>query len=217
MLVFTLAVAQGGENVEIHSKAADGSGAERNLTTIANNFHYPALTPDGKYLTYIWGEGNVTVSLWMVPVIGDPKPVAIVQPPSPKSNINGYRISPDGHWVAYVSDESGQNETYITSFPEGKGKWKVSANGGAYAAWSANGKELFFNDLNDDIVACDITTKGGEVEIGTQRRLFHASMPGVGTGFDASPDGQRFLVNLAEGEAAAPLKVISNWPAELKK
>ena len=216
-LVFTLAVAQGGENVEIHGKAADGSGAEKNLTALANNFHYPALTPDGKYLTYIWGDGNVMVSLWMVPVAGDAKPVAIVQPPSPKSNINGYRISPDGHWVAYASDESGQNETYITSFPEGKGKWKVSANGGAYAAWSANGKELFFNDLNDDIVACDITTKGGEIEIGTQRRLFHASMPGVGTGFDVSPDGQRFLVNLAEGEAAAPLKVISNWPAELKK
>jgi serine/threonine protein kinase len=217
MLVFTLAVAQGGDNVEIHTKAADGSGAEKNLTAVANNFHYPALTPDGKNLTYIWGEGDVMVSLWMVPLSGNAKPVAVVEPPSSKSNINGYRVSPDGHWVAYASDESGQNETYITSFPEGKGKWKVSANGGAYPAWIANGKELFFNDLNDDIVACDITTKGGEVEIGTQRRLFHASMPGVGMGFDVSPDGQRFLVNLAEGEASAPVKVISNWPAELKK
>ena len=216
-LVFTLAVAQGGDNVEIHSKAADGSGAERNLTAVANNYHYPALTPDGKYLTYIWGEGETMVSLWMVPLAGDSKPVVLVQPPSQKSNLTGYRISPDGHWVAYVSDESGQNETYLTSFPEAKGKWKVSANGGAYPAWSANGREVFFNNLNDEIMACTITPKGGDVEIGAPQQLFHASMPGIGTGFDVAPDGKRFLVNLAEGEAAAPLKIISNWPAELTK
>jgi Tol biopolymer transport system component len=216
-LVFTLAVAQGGENVEIHTKAADGSGAEKNLSAVANNYHFPAFTPDGKYLTYIWGDGNVNVALWIVPVTGDVKPVAIVQPPSSKSNITGYRVSPDGHWVAYVSDESGQNEVYLTSFPEGKGKWKVSANGGAYAAWTANGRELFYNNLNDDIYACAIAPKGLDVEIGTPQRLFHASMPGIGTGYDVAPDGKRFLVNLAEGETAAPLKIISNWPAELKK
>jgi Tol biopolymer transport system component len=216
-LVFTLAVAQGGDNVEIHTKAADGSGTEKNLTAEANNYHYPAFTPDGKYLTYIWGDGETMVSLWIVPTTGDSKPVAIVQPPSSKSNINGYRVSPDGHWVAYVSDESGQNEVYLTSFPEGKGKWKVSGNGGAYPAWSADGREVFFNNLNDDILACTIAAKGAEIEIGAPQLLFHARMPGVGTGFDVSPDGKRFLVNLAEGETAAPLKIISNWPAELRK
>ena len=74
-LVFILATAQGGDNVEIHSKAADGSGDEKNLTPLGNNFHYPALTPDGKYLTYIWGEGGTDISLWMLPVAGDAKPV----------------------------------------------------------------------------------------------------------------------------------------------
>jgi len=216
-LVFILATAQGGDNVQIHSKAADGSGEEKNLTALGNNYHYPALTPDGKYLTYIWGEGGTNISLWMAPVAGDSKPAVVIRPPSPQSNINGYRLSPDGHWVAYVSDESGQNEVYITSFPEAKGKWKVSANGGAYPAWSASGREVFFNDLTDNIAACTVTPKGAEMEIGTQKTLFHASMPGIGTSFDVSPDGRRFLVNLAEGEAAAPLKIISNWPAELKK
>jgi eukaryotic-like serine/threonine-protein kinase len=216
-LIFTLAVAQGGANVEIHTKASDGSGAENNLTPEANNFHYPALTPDGKYVTYIWGDGEANVSLWLLPVAPGAKPVAIVHPPSPKSNLTGYRVSPDGHWVAYVSDESGQNELYLTSFPGGKGKWKVSANGGAYPAWSANGREIFFNNLSDDIMGCTLAPKGADVEVGTPQRLFHASMPGVGTGFDVSPDGKRVLVNLAEGETAAPLKVISNWPAQLKK
>ncbi len=216
-LVFILATAQGGDNVEIHSKAADGSGAEKNLTPLGNNYHYPALTPDGKYLTYIWGEGGTNVSMWMAPVAGDSKPVVVIRPPSPQSNINGYRVSPDGRWVAYVSDESGQNEVYVTSFPDAKGKWKVSANGGAYPAWTANGRELFFNDLQDTIIACAMTPKGGEMDIGTPQRLFHASMPGIGTSFDVSPDGKRFMVNLAEGETAAPLRIISNWPAELKK
>jgi eukaryotic-like serine/threonine-protein kinase len=216
-LVFILATAQGGDNVEIHSKAADGSGAEKNLTPLGNNYHYPALTPDGKYLTYIWGDGGTDISLWMLPVGGEAKAVVLIRPPSPQSNINGYRVSPDGRWVAYVSDESGQNEVYVTSFPDAKGKWKVSANGGAYPAWSANGRELFFNDLQDTIIACAMTPKGGEMDIGTPQRLFHASMPGIGTSFDVSPDGKRFMVNLAEGETAAPLRIISNWPAELKK
>jgi Tol biopolymer transport system component len=216
-LVFILATAQGGDNVEIHSKVADGSGVEKNLTPLGNNYHYPALTPDGKYLTYIWGDGGTNISLWMLPVSGEAKPVVLIRPPSPQSNINGYRVSPDGRWVAYVSDESGQNEIYVTSFPDGKGKWKVSANGGAYPAWTANGRELFFNDLQDTIIACAMTPKGGEMGIGTPQRLFHASMPGIGTSFDVSPDGKRFMVNLAEGETAAPLRIISNWPAELKK
>jgi hypothetical protein len=62
-----------------------------------------------------------------------------------------------------------------------------------------------------------LTPKGAEMEVGTAKRLRHAAMPGIGASFDVSPDGQRFLVNLAEGETAAPLKIISNWPGELKK
>jgi eukaryotic-like serine/threonine-protein kinase len=214
-LVFTLGIAQGGGNVELHTKAADGSGPEKNLTSQLQGSHFPELTPDGKYLTYVWGDGLQNISLWTVPLSGG-KPVAVVQPPAAQSRINGYRLSPDGHWAAYVSDETGQNEIYLTTFPEGKGKWKVSATGGAYPAWTANGREIFFNDLKDDIAVCPITLKGAGVEIGTQRLLFHASMPGIGAGFDVSPDGQRLLVNLAEGEAAAPLKIITNWPSELK-
>jgi Tol biopolymer transport system component len=217
MLVFTMDVAQGGGTAEIRAKAADGSGTETTLTADAHNYHYPAWSPDGKYLTYIWGTGEKMISLWIVPVAGNANPVAIVQPPSSQSNISGYRVSPDGRWVAYVSDETGQNELYVTSFPEGKGKWKVSGNGGSYPAWTANSRELFFNNLNDEIFSCSLTFKGAEVEVGAPQRLFHAPMPGIGTGFDVSPDGQRFLVNLAEQEGSAPLKIVSNWPSELKK
>jgi WD40 repeat protein len=216
-IIFSARMAKGGGNVEIRSKAADGSGAEKALIAEQNNYHYPAWSPDGKYLTYIWGNGEKMVSLWIVPVSGEAKPVAIVQPPSPLSNIVSYRVSPDSRWVAYVSDESGLQEIYITSFPEGKGKWKVSSNGGAYPAWRADGKELFYQNITNDFFACPITVKKSEIEVGTPQHLFNTTSPGIGISFDVSADGKRLLVNHAEEEAQAPLQLLTNWPAELKK
>jgi len=216
-LAFAVTPGQGGGLVEIRSRAADGSGTEKTLVSAPRSYHYPGWSPDGKYLTYILGTGEKMLSLWAVPVAGDAQPVAVVQPPSQRSNIYGYRISPDGRLVAYISDESGQNELYITTFPEGKGKWKVSSGGASYPRWSGNGKEVFFNNLNDDFFSCPLTFKGSEIEVGTPQRLFHASMPGIGVPYDVSVDGQRVLVNLAEEEGVAPLFLVVNWPAELKK
>jgi dipeptidyl aminopeptidase/acylaminoacyl peptidase len=215
-LIFTALVTSGGGNVEIRSKSADGSGAEKTLVE-QNNYHSPGWSPDGKYITYLWGEGEKMVSLWIKPVNGDGKPIVAVQPPSAQSNLSAYRISPDSHWVAYASDESGQQDVYITTFPEGKGKWRVSSNSGAYPAWSASGRELFFKDLTDTIFVCTVTPKGSEVEVGAPQRLFHAASPGLGLSFDVSSDGKRLLVNHSEEESQVPLQLVTNWPAELKK
>ena len=216
-LIFAAQLTTGGGNVEIRSKAADSSGAEKLVFPENNNYHFPGWSPDGKYVTYLWGEGEKSVSLWIRPANGEGKPVAVVQPPSAQSNLTSYRISPDSHWVAYASDESGQQEIYITSFPEGKGKWRVSANSGAYPAWSGDGKELFFKNLTDDILVCTVTPKGSEVEVGTPQKLFHAASPGIGVAFDVTSDGKRVLVNHSEEEAQGPLQLVTNWPAELKK
>jgi len=216
-LIFSALVTSGGGNVEIRSKAADGSGTEKTLVADQNNYHSPGWSPDGKYITYLWGEGEKMVSLWIRPVSGDAKPVAAVQPPSQQSNLSAYRISPDSRWVAYASDESGQQEIYVTSFPEGKGKWRVSVNTGAYPAWSGSGRELFFKDLNDNIFVCTVIPKGQEVEVGTPQRLFHAASPGIGVAFDVSSDGKRVLVNHSQDEAPAPLQLVTNWLAPLKK
>jgi protease II len=157
------------------------------------------------------------VSLWIRAVNGDGKPLAVVQPPSPQSNLTSYRISHDGRWVAYVSDESGQQEVYITSFPEGKGKWRVSANGGAYPTWSGDGKELFFKNLSDDILVCAVAPMGSQIEVGMPQKLFHAASPGLGVAFDVTSDGKRVLVNHPEEEAQRPLQLVTNWPAQLNK
>jgi len=219
-LMFVVPVAKGGGVTEVRSKAADGSGSETTVIPAPDNgraISYPAWTPDGKYVTYLWGVGSAPISLWMVPVAGDSKPAVIVQPPSARSNLYTYRVSPDGHWVAYTSDESGPQEVYVTTFPEGKGKWKVSENGGSYPAWSGTGKELFYQDIVNDFFVCPITAKGSEIVVGRPQHLFHASTPGIGVAFDVSLDGKHLLVNHADEEMQAPLHLVTNWPAELKK
>jgi Tol biopolymer transport system component len=215
-LMFAVPVAEGGGSVDIRSKAADGTGLEKTLLS-QNNYHYPAWSPDGKYITYLWGDGEKQVSLWILSVAGDSKPIATVQPPSAQSNLSYYRVSPDGRWVAYSSDESGQREVYLTTFPEGKGKWRVSANGGDFPAWSGNGKELFYQNVTNNYLVCSFTVKGQEAVIGKPQHLFQASTPGIGVPFDVSLDGKRLLVNHADEEMQAPLHLVTNWPAELKK
>jgi len=228
-LVFAAASRPGSTDVEIRSKASDGSGTEKTLAALSGGsaYLYPSLTPDGKYVTYVSSAGQKTTALWIAPVGDDTrrdaKPVdaiAIVQPPSPQYSLSIHRVSPDGHMVAYESNESGASgntDVYVTTFPEGKGKWRVSTMGAGYPIWSGNGKELFFRDANDILYACAIKRNGDEIEVGTPQRLFRVYLPGVGVPYDVSADGQRLLVNLAEEEGQAPLRLLTNWPEELKK
>src|SRR5262249_21162783 len=149
--------------------------------------------------------------------VSNSQPELVLRPPSAQSNLYQAAVSPDGHWVAYVSDESGENNLYITSFPAAKGKWRVSDKGGSYSGWGKNGKRLCFKSLTDDYFVSAIRIKGTDVEPGIPKHMFHAAVPAIGMTYDVAPDGQRLLVNLAQGESTAPLIIVSNWTAELKK
>ena len=83
--------------------------------------------------------------------------------------------------------------------------------------WNPNGKELFYETQANDFFGCPITTKGSEVVIGTPQRLFHTNSPGIGVAFDVFSDGKHLLVNRSEEEVQTPLRLVTNWPAELKK
>jgi dipeptidyl aminopeptidase/acylaminoacyl peptidase len=216
-LIFTALVTSGGGNVEIRSKAADGSGAEQTACRAEQLPHTRAGRPteisnlplgrrreDGFPLDTA-GERRRQAGGSRAAAFGAIQPLS-------------YRVSPDSHWVAYASDESGQQEVYITTFPEGKGKWRVSANSGAFPAWSGNGRELFFKDLTDIYLRLHGDTEG----IGGRSWRAPASVPrrfarNLGISFDVFADGKRVLVNHSEEEAQAPLQLITNWPAELKK
>ncbi len=152
----------------------------------------------------------------MLPLFGDGKPFPIVQTAFEERDP---QISPDGKWMAYHTNESGRREVYITAFPGGGAKWQVSTNGGTSAKWRRDGKELFFLDPADKIVAVDVTASGNAVQLGVPHELFQTVGIQREYGpFDVTADGKKFLLNSGNlKEGTEPMTLVLNWPAELKK
>ena len=130
-------------------------------------------------------------------------------------------MSPDSHWIAYVSDDSGRREVYVTSFPDGVGRWQVSTAGGETPHWRRGGKELFFTS-GEHFMAVDVLTIGQEFSVGAPHTLFDVRVPAPAIGtrstYAVSPDGERFLFNTWDrNEALAPITLVVNWPQALKK
>jgi hypothetical protein len=161
-------------------------------------------------------QNETTYHLWALPLFGDGKPFPIV-----KSTFDERfsAISPDGKWMAYQSNESGRWEIYITAFPGGGAKWQVSSVGGNAAKWRGDGKEIFYLDPSDNLVAVDVNASSSAVQLGTPHTLFQAIGIQREYGpFDVSADGKKFLINSGNlKEGSDPFTLVQNWPAELKK
>jgi len=137
------------------------------------------------------------------------------------------RLSPDGRWMAYTSNESGSNEVYVRPFPDvdSGGRWQVSTLGGDSPIWSPTGRELFYR--NGDVVMAVPYKTEQSFSPGTPTTLFSNAYTSIGVGgspdlstWDISPDGNRFLM-MKETESAAEIprkiNVVLNWFEELKK
>jgi serine/threonine-protein kinase len=136
-------------------------------------------------------------------------------------------LSPDGRWVAYESNESGQFEVYVRPFPDvNGGRWQVSSGGGGWPLWSADGRELFYGS-SEGMMAVPIETESAFTQ-GTVDLLFDLSpylRPSARRNrrrIDISPEGDRFLMLKAgdgsdETAAATSIIVVLNWFEELKR
>ena len=159
--------------------------------------------------------------MWALPFPGEAKPVLLLQTQFREMVA---RVSPDGRWLAYTSDESGSLENYVRSFtpdaPAGTGaKWLVSKAGGIRPLWRPDGKELFYLSVTGSVMAVDIDTSKG-FQAGTPHRLFSAPTSAAvqDTGWDLSPDGKRFLFAAPPNTGRViPFTVVVNWAAGLKK
>ena len=124
-------------------------------------------------------------------------------------------FSPDGRWVAYNSDESSRNEIYIQGYPERRGKWQISAEGGSNPQWRSDGKELYWRatDLRS-VMAAPVELQAEAVRSGRPELLFRLPFQGF-----ATLDGKRFLGAVPEGgeQQALPMAVVTNWAAGLPK
>jgi eukaryotic-like serine/threonine-protein kinase len=175
-------------------------------------------SPDGKLLCFV--ESNPTAGGSEISVLrlGDRKAQPFLRTPF---NESAPRFSPDGRWLAYISDESGRWEIYVQPYPGPGGKWQISTEGGTEPVWNRNGRELFYR-RGDKMMAVDITTQSS-FSAGNPRVLFegrYALTPLTFPNYDVSPDGQRFLMlKPSEQAGAAPtqINVVLNWFEELKR
>jgi serine/threonine-protein kinase len=208
-------------------KPADGSGSAERLTDSPLFQRPSSWSPDGSTLALVQGSGvgaNAGDVFLLTPT-GDRQPRPIF---ATRFNEEYPEFSPDGRWIAYVSNESGQSEVYVAPYPGPGPKVPVSVSGGLGPAWTKNGRELLYlaplgpQGTGPYRMMSVALTNGQSLSIGTPRRLFDTPL-GVNTnirGYDLSPDGSKFL--MVEPKPRTPLRpsqivLVQNWFDELRR
>ncbi|MCU1235578.1 MAG: serine/threonine protein kinase [Candidatus Solibacter sp.] len=202
---------------DLYQKASSGAGKEDLLVKSSLGTYPNDWSRDGRFLLYTsLGKGS---DLWVLPMTGDDrKPRLYVQTGFAEMQA---RFSPDTRWVAYTSDESGRNEVYVRPFPDASGgKWQVSKGGGDQPQWRRDGRELFYISADSKMMAVEVSANPS-FRSGAPKALFVVPALGggtIGTRYRVSADGKKFLINcLAASSASAPITVVLNWQAGLKK
>ena len=198
---------------------ADGSGEMQRLNTSTDITSPTSFSPDGRLLALNQVDPVTQRDIWLVQ-LSDLKTWPFLRTPF---NETSARFSPDGHWIAYTSDESGRWEIYVQPYPGPGGKWQISTDGGTEPVWNPKGRELFYRS-DDKMMAVDISTRPA-FSAGKPRMLFaeeYFSAPGSDSApeYDISPDGQRFLMLKDSGGSTATqsqIVVVQNWAGELKR
>ena len=173
---------------------------------------------DGRYIIEeIAGNLKTGYDIWVLPLFGERKPFPYLQT---SFNEMSAKLSPGGHWLAYVSDETRREEIYVQAFPTPGAKLKISANGGEIPVWSRDGKELFFIGLDHKLMAVEMkrdSVEGGQLEAGVPKPLFDTRIRSGYSWFDVSKDGRFLMPIQTEPSGSAAINVVVNWTAGLKK
>jgi serine/threonine protein kinase/Tol biopolymer transport system component len=191
-----------------------GESAENSVLEDTLGEFPQSTSPGGRFLLYVFGSGTLRRSdLWVLPLIGGSKPFAFMG--SPFTETQG-QFSPDGRWIAYSSNESGQLEIYVAPFPGPGGPWRVSAAGGAWPRWRSDGSEVFYVDAANTLNSAQVSSRGSDFVVGPVQPLFPVRLrPQVRQDafpYDVSPDGQRFLVNsFVEETTSTAITLMVNW------
>jgi Tol biopolymer transport system component len=203
----------------VFQKVSSGAGEDEQMfktpvPTIPSDW-----SKDGRFL--ICGAVGLKTrwDLWILSLSGERKWETFLETPN---NEQRATFAPSGRWIAYESDESGKKEVYVRSFPASGAKWQVSAGGGSQPRFTRDGKELFYVSADRKMMAVQVNTNGASFQAGAPRALFetHILMKEDRTGnqYAVASDGQRFLINSTiAATVAAPISVVVNWSAEVKK
>ncbi len=197
-------------------RAADGSGVAEPLLTV-DYIQYPAsFSRDGRYLIYREVHPTTGRDLWVLPLDDDREPWAFTQ--TPAQTEHAPVLSPDGRWLAYVSNLSGRIEVYVNAFPDPGGRRQVSVDGGTEPVWSRDGSELFYRRGVALMVAAVETTP--DFRVRSREVLFEGPYTQWvwHSNYGVHPDGERFvMIKPVEGQQSPSLVVVLNWFEELRR
>lgn len=206
---------------DLYQKPSTGAATEEALLESSLTKLPSDWSPDGRFLLYFisGGLGGTQNDLWVLPMQGERKPFSFL---STKFSERKGKFSPDGRWVAYQSNQSGRDEIYIRPFPGPGGQWQISTEGGIWARWRRDGKEVYYIAPDARLMAVAITSKGDTLDPGTPVPLFQTRIVGGGSDsgqaaeYDVATDG-RFLINvITEETTSSPITVLQNWKAPSK-
>ena len=204
----------------LYKKASSGAAREELLLETAEAKQADDWSRDGRSILY---EVNTSQGrdLWVLPLSGDRKPVPFLKT---QFNERKGRFSPDGKWIAYTSNESGEDQVYLQPFPPNGGKWQISTNGGIEPRWRGDGRELYYvnNAANPKLMAVPIQWSTVP-EPGAPREIPTLQMGNMGLDganqYVVTADGQRFIMQSSTQQQTGPvpISILVNWPAGLKK
>jgi Tol biopolymer transport system component len=207
---------EGEEFNSLYEMSASGAGEEKLLHRSPGSKIVGDWSRDGRFIAYEITDPKTKQDVWILPMEGERKPYPFLDS---EFNEGETHFSPDGKWIAYVSDESGTLEVYVRSFPAKGAKLLISTGGGRRPRFTKNGRELIYLAVDGQIMTSLINGATFEKPSG----LFKTPAMGLSRlenrpTYDMTADGQRFLISkLVDETPATPINVIVNWTAGLKR
>jgi eukaryotic-like serine/threonine-protein kinase len=162
---------------------------------------------------YIITQRTVARELWVYPTSGEQKPFLYLKSAGPIGA--NARLSPSGQWLAYQSDQSGNFEIFVETFPKRSLRWQISTNGGTPPVWSRDGKELYFISIDGKVMVSE-TVPEPVFEHGVPKPLFDVQLDS-NSRFEVSKGGRFLMLPRVEQAVVVPMTVVLNWTAGLKK
>ncbi len=206
--------------ISLVRKPSDGTGAEETLLTFGPDIALVLpqdWSPDGHYISYHTriSAPEFRQTLWILPLLGNRRPFKVT---SLQARLTGGNFSPDGHWLAYSSDETGQHELYVVPFPGSGEKFQISHGGGWGARWDKKG-ELFYQSTGNQLMKADLILGAQSPQVKSLGRLFGLNLAYYSTFqmFDVPLNGHRILVLTPARPESAYINLLINWRALLSK
>jgi len=202
-------------NGNLYHKPSSGAGNKELLLETSSDKIPNDWSIDGQLILYT-SRDQVRRNLWIFPLLNDRKPFPLSN--SKFTELHG-QFSPDVRWIAYTTNETGNYEIFVRSFPTRGGKWQISTNGGVMPRWTREGKELCYISTDGNLMAVEVDGDSSIFEADTPRKLFQSGISDLTNPrhvYDITADGQYLIMNTTVYEKNLPIILVVNWVEELK-